>query len=139
MDEFGEHTPAMVQRSVQLIRDFKFKRYLVIQIEVVVLALITSTGSNVLLVVVPYTIIFMALCLIIGITGSQKSLSIVSSYLTIPFFAILLVDLPSKYLLQARNTNMSESYLGKVIGLSINPSSLLSLIEFLLKTLLFLI
>jgi hypothetical protein len=83
------------------LKDFKFKRHLIVQVELIVLAVIASTGSNIFLVVVPYSVLFGSLCLIVGISASMRTLSTASSYLTIPLLAILFIDLPSKYLIQA--------------------------------------
>ncbi len=59
-----------VQDVINLINDFKFKRYLIVNVEIIILALITSFGSQVLLIIMPYTLYFSILMITLGISGS---------------------------------------------------------------------
>jgi hypothetical protein len=70
-----EHLPidlfqSRVQNVISLIQDFKFKRYLIVSLEIIILAMITSLGSQVLLIIIPYTLYFSLLMVTLGISGS---------------------------------------------------------------------
>ncbi len=78
-----------VQDVMNLINDFKFKRYLIVNVEIIILALIISFGSQVLLIIMPYTLYFSILMVTLGISGSQKLVSKVSSWFTVPIMAAL--------------------------------------------------
>ncbi len=70
-----EHLPielfqSRVQNLISLIQDFKFKRYLIVSLEIIILAMITSLGSQVLLIIIPYTLYFSLLMVTLGISGS---------------------------------------------------------------------
>ena len=89
---------SMLQRIVQTLKDIIFKRRAIVNVELVSLMLIASSGSCVILSVVPYAVVLAVLCLTQGVTGKSKLSSWMSSMLTVPLMAGLLIDLPLTYL-----------------------------------------
>lgn len=125
--------------TVQLLKDFKFRRNLIIQGEVVLIGVVATTGSTSLMNVVPYCLIMIVQCLVIGLTGSQRTLSRTSSVLSPVIIAALLVDLPSKYILQYYLHKGKPTYLENLAGLRVDQSLLTYEIQFISKVLLFII
>ena len=103
-----------------------------------ILAFISSGACSVL--VFPYQLYFLILCLVNGISGSVNSLSRVSKRFNIVFLAILLVDLPTEYVVKSGsffvNVGSTADYFLEVFGFL---SGVPNYVEFYLKVALLLI
>ena len=105
--------------------------------ELVVLATLSSVACTILNI--PYVLLFLLLVLVLSFNHSQRALLNVSKKLTLIFISLLLVDLPTKYVIRSGHYATEEgydSYLTEAIGLY---SSTSTRFEFYFKVVLFLI
>jgi hypothetical protein len=92
-----ENTQNVIEHIMQQINDFKFKRYLIIFVEIGILSMIATFGNHILLIIVPYTCYLAIVSLTVGITGSMKKVSSVSQKFNLIIIAALLIEMPVKY------------------------------------------
>jgi hypothetical protein len=92
-----ENTQNVIEHIMQQINDFKFKRYLIIIMEIAILTMIATFRNHILLIIVPYTCYLAIVCLTVGITGSMKKVSSVSQKFNLIIIAALLIEMPVKY------------------------------------------
>ena len=125
-----------VQKAVQLLKDYKFQKHIVLYAEMLLLAFISCASCSVL--TLPYTCIFVFLCLVISISGSMRTLARASANkMNLIMLALLLVDMPTVYLVKCGGYfREEESMLVDIVGFLANTPSY---VEFYLKIVLFLL
>lgn len=87
-------------KLVQLLKDFKFKRELLIFTELINLTVIASLNSDALLTICPYSMILAITVLICGLSGKKARMSTFSKYMTPLLMAFLVTDISAQYLMK---------------------------------------
>ena len=84
---------------MQVIKDYEFRSTLAVQSEIVILSLIACCSCTVL--VLPYALILIIMGFVMAVTKSHGALCRASNRLNLVILALVLIDLPAKYLIKA--------------------------------------
>jgi len=122
-----------VRKAVQIIKNFKFFSSLTVYFELVLLTFICAASCSV--VVVPYLVVAVYISATLAVRKKQKLLNEASHRCNLILLALLLIDLPSRYVVRSiYRANGVESFEEEVVGFLFTIPSYL---DFYLKVLLF--
>jgi hypothetical protein len=82
-----------------LIKDYKFKNFFLLEIEIILLAFIASISCTI--TILPYALVFVILGLVLTLGNKYKQFRNASNFMNVPLLLMLLIDLPGKYIIKA--------------------------------------
>jgi hypothetical protein len=82
-----------------LIKDYNFKNFFLLEIEIILLAFIASISCTI--TILPYALVFVILGLVLTLGSKYKQFRNASNFMNVPLLLMLLIDLPGKYIIKA--------------------------------------